>query len=1417
MQLVCTRPTCNPGLTSLTDNLNYELINSKMMKTILKSFFVLLAMLMSQVAWAALEYEAPVVYDFATAAINGGTITMSSKGYPSRITAASYAASMNSNGNTEDISRFAFRYTGPLETPGDERGWYLRNNTSHGPNEKGLFCKGTNYTPELAICDLRAGDKITINYVGANITFKEGAHGYNGSSLGVLTDITSGTEITVSQDGDMIIKANDNFTYINTIKIEALKSIATYSLTTNVNNNTRSTTFAFTGEGRMEDNIVSVPFMEVQFGSNQNVPIVEGLGGDTSYPVAHIPDWNGYWHIWFNNSNFNIPAQGTFYKFKPTAKGKLQVKGHLSGGSIYLYAVDETTGKFNKVADPSNTGTGTISIPSGWVTLEKGKTYFLCEDPNNTSQNAFLLHEFTYTNDFNIMELGKVLDNGASEGVLASVRGASKLDKYTIKASGNINTENVDVTFSGDNNGGTLSISGISYNDNNADKAGVIILNLEFDGGNATFVVTIPYSAEKGHIWNFSDTRKSDSKGTNTNGLLEIGRYADTGSTLYNETQAGDWKFTHRVINQSGQGTHDPMFKNTRDMDGNNAAMIWETEGLWFTTPSNKSCIYNESMGTETFTVTLKDSKGNIRTNSDGTQMTEERRSDPDRYVGILPGGKFTIPGLKEGDRVIIFMGSGDGSNADVCFFNISNAKDAIGQDITETDVYKAGGSLWNVDNNAYNGHNDPNYRGCYHFIAQDDGPMTFEMVGGSMCKLYSIEIYRGERINTNSVQEGAKGSGYTLLATKDGGAGETKTWNLHYRGKGETLADGIERDGKTIKNEFIAWSGTITKENTPLTTNSNTISCTNNGVIGMARVRAKCMEYNQKYVTDFADRNLTFAYHEKAPEYPYTWDFTDINGFSISAITGEYNNYNELQSGDDGYEFEPKGRELSMWDANGKMVIYCSDGSYYQNQNMIFENAKGINGNQLYANGAVIPETKGLWFYFDNNDPAYNGCMQIAADGLHLANTKKMMEDGTTNLTMGWWNYKMVIPDVPAGAAVYLRMQRDPSVADGDFSQKPNEDPVYFLNTSYHFGVSSTSSPKTSLTPVNSSSFDLSKQADVYNATGNRNSKYSFYKVNGKTDEWIACVKNTTGAVNNLTFTLNGWTLKKLAVSEDAKTVNKLGWNTESRERAIDPSLTAYMTGKDFRTYIVTGVSEENKTATLARIDGGSGDDLENTKGKLFVPAATDGSINACIIRNADGEAVDLFGTNSGFHLFVPDMRDDATAKSTSLAGNLLKARVTATSDNNKVPRTENGNNNYAFTFKYKKVDENGDAYTEAQEGVQAFYRIVNGGAKSGGNQAYLSIPQVIASSRAAVRAEEAAATPESYTLVFKDWYDLEGEKGDVNGDGLVNEADMELAKDYVTVRKSNGLFKRMGDMNDDGNVDIVDLTLLIKKIMSE
>ena len=1338
----------------------------------------------------------------------------------------------------------------------------------------------------VSICNLKAGDRVRIYFTGEAVFSSKGNYStYNGSPAFVdyyndgiknngefdTTDegdrtITGGTPVAVSvsgwhgalnqefktsevyvmeEDGHLDIGLNgtaDNEKGSRIVKIEIYSDHPAMMVDKYNGSSTTGYTSYFDVTGQLQGKEHIMPGgLEIQFGNESEEQYAIVTLTDEG-PASFVYDQNRYKPARITNdwTKFTVseayPAYGTYYKFIPQVSGTMSLKfkafsinyrDYNKNGDVAIdqngtpneearpnvscpyYLMEQTSGSTTPSQKMTATyGHGATSDATFTnITVEAGKTYWLYgwwsngSASNNFSDGSHAagvaeLVEVTFVPNNMVYPLAKWVANGTtSDDYLASVSGTTVTVK---KKSANI------LSCTPIIEGGMLKISGITYAQG-ADQGGTILLKVgdPNNDDDPVFALTIAYDASKGHTWNFSDNPLKGLKWTNKNTEADVVDFGtETGpGLLYDEMHEAnghsDWTKTYRV--KKGDTKYDLMFLNKYDMEGDNADMMWDTEGLIINTSSNQSCINNEH--------------GAAIDHSNKTQ------ADPDRYVGILPGGEFIIPKLEADDRVIVDMGSGHGSGTAAMRFNITGANDALNNEIVSTDEYYAGGSMWNVPD----GHNDPYYRGCYHFIARG-GDMKFKMVGGSMCKLYSIEIYRGDRRHTNGVQGN---NGYMLLSSEGDTSGQTVSWNLHYRGKGEELANGTGRYSQV--NEVIAHTKAVT--NTTLTTNGNTVSYTNTpGDIGMLRIRVKCMEYNKNYVTDFEDRNITVAYHQ-AMSYPYTWDFVDIKAFSGTDVAAETTAYVETTD-----KTEPKGYDLSVWDADGKMILDSEVPNGADNHNFIFENGKYINGNQLYANDKIIPETKGLWFYFDNNDPAYNGCMQIAADGLHLANASyennASCEQGVS-MRRGWWNYKMVVPSVPAGAAVYLRMARDMSVKEGDISFHPWSptnnafvdvtEPFFYKK--FQFGW------------MNTKAEMGTEQTEIC----------KYYQASDGTGDYIVAIKNS-GATSNLTFTLNGWILKKLSISTDEKTVNKYGWNTESREHAIDPSLLSYMTGKDFRSYIVTAANEATNTVTLARIDGGSGADGDNTSSnpnmKLIVPGATtkgeneevvadNGSINAYIIRNAGGAAVDMFGENSGFHLFVPDMHDSPSIIPST---NLLKARVTATStSNNDIVnrdeteiKTENDEttttitaNNYAFTYIYKKVNDEGVPYTGPKEGKQAFYRIVYGGAQSLGHQAYLSIPvqteepvQEGGASRSLVATTSQPA--ESYNIVFQEWNNIESLKGDVNGDGRFNKLDVNTTADYVAGRPA-GIFKGLADMNNDGRVDIIDLTLMIQKISGE
>ena len=190
------------------------------------------------------------------------------------------------------------------------------------------------------------------------------------------------------------------------------------------------------------------------------------------------------------------------------------------------------------------------------------------------------------------------------------------------------------------------------------------------------------------------------------------------------------------------------------------------------------------------------------------------------------------------------------------------------------------------------------------------------------------------------------------------------------------------------------------------------------------------------------------------------------------------------------------------------------------------------------------------------------------------------------------------------------------------------------------------------------------------------------------------------------------GYEVNKIAVSteQEHKNLNVKGWATESRDHDIDASLTSYMTGKDIKTYIVTTVNSKDRYATLTDVSD-----------KRMPLADGDGSANASILfNNTDKGPLDIFGTGTGFHLFVPDMHD--TEKETPETGNLLRAKLAPGAMSVGTENTVN----YVFTYQYVKINpETGAVISgERENDEMAFYRLgTQRTVTSIGNQAYLPV----------------------------------------------------------------------------------------------
>ena len=693
-----------------------------------------------------------------------------------------------------------------------------------------------------------------------------------------------------------------------------------------------------------------------------------------------------------------------------------------------------------------------------------------------------------------------------------------------------------------------------------------------------------------------------------------------------------------------------------------------------------------------------------------------------DRFIALKVGASVTIPASYFSDlahpRIRIKMGRYGGPDADHPQINLTiiNGKDALGNKITGEGTYQIGGSAW------WGNKNDKHQRGEYHFIVDDNTKdFTINVHGGQFLKLYTIEVYNSETMITeNSVL----GSNYQLLTKKRNGitTPASGTYYLHYRGKGEhshvvtNSTDNYAPTGTVYPqaSDFTAYNGGIEHTYTAGTQYSTEVP------FGTFEIRLDCYTINGLYCTDYAERSMSAGYFEKQT-YPYTWDFTDVSTYAYSGGAmwneGQYNDvikYNkryswkivEFDNDYTHYNTFRCGHQLG-WDVSGHNIVYCG-------------------GSQLWCGKQILPEIAGLGFTPSNYSSSYNNSLQLLpyGDNQYKINGKDYHGILINQNKTSWWSYRITIPEVPDGGAVYARVHPLPFPADPN---NPTENEAKYPIAGYTYGDYKKPVVKNNV---------VQDPGNVDVPIGST-SETKAITTNDGTGDIIYVIPGTSqsdGENENITLYFNGVIIEKIAVSTDKKTFNALGWTTESRNHDIDPSLTAEMNGRGIKTYAVTGVDYDKKKVTMT--------DISNAG---LMHSASDGDNYACILRNTADEPLEV--VNGGFYLFVPDMHDEQGSTTgdgyqlkdyvPSMKSSIMKAKVnyavptsmidettyTTAKNTAVIPATSGDYTNFAFTYQYYQLDENGNRISEKRDGVQGFYRIATGGAYSLGNQGYLPL----------------------------------------------------------------------------------------------
>ena len=1073
---------------------------------------------------------------------------------------------------------------------------------------------------------LDAGDKVTIEYrTQQHLRMISG-----NTSIASNANITSGQEFTVNSAGGVEIECSDRWTVIYKVTIKTQHQ-AEYEIV--------GQTFKLISGGVLSEKSNAVPYMTMTFGNLSEPTYVRCFGegkfgsattvtsmdqvqqhtqkqGDqtiTVYDNAAQQSLMGTDATVFKGTSFSDyePWHGTYYYFYPKTNGKL---------TIHFHATAPTWNQQGTTSDPiflfdrTNSAPATSAIEFtqegegefASVKVLKDHVYYMCTTPLDLrKRNVAYLYDYTFIPDFELKPLYAYKENGWSpqdlseeERAVATLEYAENLDGIqceVVKTLGRIASATAAVR------NGKLYIDNITYDSGDkVNKGGVVCVEVECTEGKATFVLTVAYSAE-----NLDGTGKEVKRWEFFANELKIGKYSDQNSLLYQETTQTDpdWQNTYMNLHDNTE----PIFKSKYDMEGDNADMLEETEGLIILAQSNKLGIYNEN-----------DLGG-------------------DRYIGIMPTSKLIIPKLKGGDRVRIHMGRYGQTDAHL---TIVNGKDVNFSNGVENgklieDDYVIGGT--HIKNKKL--------EGVYNFVVDHDGDFELTFKEGGLLKFYDIKIYRAEECEQdNAVRVNGSDSAYEWLFTDQDATDATKrlTYNLHKRGLGEPiellLVDNVRGNLSLTKDNFTHVGSDADHPDYYLSFYTDV----KKGDFGSFRTVVGCETQDHKYVTDYASRNMAVGYRE-TQEYPYTWDFTDlyIPDYAGDAIQTDVIDPAETSPNENkGWETYSTGWALRNC-PNNKWGIYFASGG------------------QLYAGNKMFAETAGLGFKRSTDDAEkmheLNKTVRVVIGGLELnnANSEEF--------------HKIVIPQVDNGAVIYVRAT-------------PNTSSTTFAKA------------MCSVDGTNGKAFD--KQFAV-----------------GNDEVYILENKDSK---KDIELWLNSVTIKKIAVSKDFKTVNDLGYASESRDREIDPELMGFMTGTGLKAYTVTNVSYGDKAGDVPSIM------LEAVDKAYVIGAATTGDHNAYIIYNTDAAkegSKAVKAINNGFHLFVPDMHDksEVNEKKSKLdvGGNSLVSWLTS----GKVPQTEGAYTNYLMNSKgYNEITG------EPVEGEEAFYRASKSNSL-GANKAYLQL----------------------------------------------------------------------------------------------
>lgn len=306
----------------------------------------------------------------------------------------------------------------------------------------------------------------------------------------------------------------------------------------------------------------------------------------TDHMVSFTNNDFGWWDRYPYNDH-TWPHQGTFYQFKASAKGKLYVGGYKSkpSGEVYIVNLIKVNDRnyFIQKTDP-------VGFYEKFVIeMQPGDIYMMHGQANNENGASewapFLLEWFRFEPDMKLSaewgvaaNSGYEITNGGSVTARETVTEASGATCTVVECKGNIQSASASIDGSGH-----IVFSNIQFTSTAKDQmGGSMKVDIAVGTSHLYYYFTIPYGQ---HVWDF---RKAGEQSQEHGDYS----YSESGLISMMNDNTEDWTRVykvHRRENGKWIELKDAIMAARSAIAGNNAFYMDNTTGLAFTTNSISS------------------------------------------------------------------------------------------------------------------------------------------------------------------------------------------------------------------------------------------------------------------------------------------------------------------------------------------------------------------------------------------------------------------------------------------------------------------------------------------------------------------------------------------------------------------------------------------------------------------------------------------------------------------------------------------------------------------------------------------------------------------------------------------------------------------------------------------------------------